>query len=202
MVVPAAHGPPAPARRRPLTQCPVRRARTSSPDMIFPEIWLMLVLPPKKGCGGTQDRAAEGPAASPGPLCPSLSWGWGRPLPHEGAGSQAPGRGRLARTGPKAGGGHAPPMPLLELKDAGGLPGLCASHEERVCAFPGCAVWPAGTPCPLWAQAVLWRCQELSSPLCAYAPETTLGCRGGFPVARAHFSPVPTPHLGADGALA
>jgi hypothetical protein len=35
-----------------LTQCPVRRARTSSPDVIFPEIWLMLVLPPKKGCRG------------------------------------------------------------------------------------------------------------------------------------------------------
>lgn len=48
-------GPPAPARRRPLTQCPVSRARTSSPDVIFPEIWLMLVLPPKKGCGDTPE---------------------------------------------------------------------------------------------------------------------------------------------------
>lgn len=33
-----------------VTQCPLRLANTSSPDLIFPEIWLMLALPPKKGC--------------------------------------------------------------------------------------------------------------------------------------------------------
>lgn len=35
-----------------VTQCPLRLANTSSPDLIFPEIWLMLALPPKKGCQG------------------------------------------------------------------------------------------------------------------------------------------------------
>ena len=35
-----------------VTQCPSRLANTSSPDLIFPEIWLMLALPPKKGCQG------------------------------------------------------------------------------------------------------------------------------------------------------
>lgn len=35
-----------------VTQCPLRLDNTSSPDLIFPEIWLMLVLPPKKGCQG------------------------------------------------------------------------------------------------------------------------------------------------------
>ena len=53
-----------PARACPeagLTQCPVSRARTSSPEVIFPEIWLMLVLPPKKGCGDMPEMdAGEG----------------------------------------------------------------------------------------------------------------------------------------------
>lgn len=44
-----AQRPPSLPRGRPLTQCPERRARTSCPATIFPEIWLMLVLPPKKG---------------------------------------------------------------------------------------------------------------------------------------------------------
>lgn len=38
------------------TQCPSRFANTSSPDLIFPEIWLMLVLPPNKGCQGKKEK--------------------------------------------------------------------------------------------------------------------------------------------------
>lgn len=40
-----------------VTQCPVRVASTSSPHLIFPKIWLMLVLPPKKGCQGRRETA-------------------------------------------------------------------------------------------------------------------------------------------------
>lgn len=40
-----------------VTQCPVRLASTSSPHLIFPEIWLMLALPPKKGCQGKRETA-------------------------------------------------------------------------------------------------------------------------------------------------
>lgn len=66
-----AHGPAcACPGRQPLTQCPRRRATTSSPDVIFPEIWLVLVLPPKKGCGDPRDSAGERPAASPAPWRP------------------------------------------------------------------------------------------------------------------------------------
>lgn len=47
-----------------VTQCPSRLANTSSPDLIFPEIWLMLVLPPKKGCQGRKEKI------------PSAWWEW------------------------------------------------------------------------------------------------------------------------------
>lgn len=44
--------------------------------MIFPEIWLMLALPPKKGCGDTPGTdASEGRGPPHGHLNPSVGWG-------------------------------------------------------------------------------------------------------------------------------
>ena len=114
-------GPPArpPAWRRGLTQCPVSRARTSSPDVIFPKIWLMRVLPPKKGCGHTPEtdageRAELGRRRGPfltGVRAPRPGAQRGRPhtpTAQPELGVQAPGQASM----PRGGDGPGPPPSL------------------------------------------------------------------------------------------
>lgn len=129
-----------------LTQCPVSRARTSSPDVIFPEIWLMLVLPPKKGCGDMPEMDA-GEGAELGRRRGPFLVGVRAPSP-----------------GAQQGRPHSPTA-QPELQGAGSLPGLGARWWGRASASPVSAVWSAGSPFPSLrpsqAPAVLQDGQEL-----------------------------------------
>lgn len=113
--------------------------------MIFPEIWLMLVLPPKKGCGNTPETDAVEGAELGRRRGPFLM------------GVQAPSPG-AQRGRPYA------PAAQPELQGAGSLPGLHATRWGRAWASPGSAVWSVGSPFPSLrpsqAPAVLQESQE------------------------------------------
>ena len=136
-----------PARACPeagLTQCPVSRARTSSPEVIFPEIWLMLVLPPKKGCGDMPEMdAGEGTELGSrrgsflvGVRAPSPGAQQGRP--HSPAAQpEVQGAGPRQTLVPRGGDGPWPLLALLCGLRAAPSP-LCTPHS------PGCATGRPG----------------------------------------------------------
>lgn len=88
--------------------------------------------------------------------------------------------------GPKAGGRHTGLMPLLELKEAGGLRGLCAPWRGRGLGLSWLRSGACGSPFLSLGPAY-----ATEMPRAAPPPECT--CSGSHPWARRGLLPGPSP---------